>query len=162
MNWRRGTVRSAMACVCVCVSLCAMLAACSTSPKTDDLAVRLALQEEVNEHLAAADKALKAGQTDQAMARLDAAVKADPASKAPWLRKAQIHFDAREYGQAITQAQEVLQRDVNDLTAKSILAVLGLDVHGGQEIVLRADGDGAEEVLERLAEVAATPEAIGA
>ena len=130
MNWRRGTVRSAMACVCVCVcvSLCAMLAACSTSPKTDDLAVRLALQEEVNEHLAAADKALKAGQTDQAMARLDAAVKADPASKAPWLRKAQIHFDAREYGQAITQAQEVLQRDVNDLTAKSILAVSGLRV----------------------------------
>lgn len=56
----------------------------------------------------------------------------------------------------------VAKADGAPVNAKSILAVLGLDVHGGQEIVLRADGDGAEEVLERLAEVAATPEAIGA
>src|SRR6185437_5088801 len=43
-------------------------------------------------------------------------------------KKAQIHFDAHQYGQAITEAQEVQQRDVNDLTAKSILAVSGLRV----------------------------------
>jgi phosphocarrier protein HPr len=48
------------------------------------------------------------------------------------------------------------------VNAKSILAVLGLDVHGGEEIVLHADGDGADEVLERLAEDAATPEVTGA
>jgi phosphocarrier protein HPr len=48
------------------------------------------------------------------------------------------------------------------VNAKSILAVLGLDVRGGEEIVLRADGEGAEEVLERLAEVAATTESTGA
>lgn len=42
--------------------------------------------------------------------------------------------------------------------AKSILAVLGLDVRGGDEIVLRAEGDGAEGALERLAEVASAEE----
>ncbi|MFT3857866.1 MAG: hypothetical protein QM742_10340 [Aquabacterium sp.] len=105
-----------------------MLGACASSPKKDDVAQRLAVQEQVDEHMAAADKALQAGQMDKAIDQLDAAIKVDPAAKAPWLRKAQIHFDAREYGQAITQAQEVLQRDVHDLTAKSILAVSGLRV----------------------------------
>jgi phosphocarrier protein len=40
--------------------------------------------------------------------------------------------------------------------ARSILAVLGLDVRGGQEIVLSAEGDGAETALDQLAEVVAT------
>ena len=39
------------------------------------------------------------------------------------------------------------------VNAKSILAVLGLDVRGGDEVVLRADGAGAEEGLSQLAEV---------
>lgn len=37
------------------------------------------------------------------------------------------------------------------VSARSILAVLGLDVRGGEEVVLEADGDGAETVLEDLA-----------
>ncbi len=119
---RRGMCRAVM------VSMLSVLAACSSTPKQDDAAARLALQEQVNESMAAADKAQKQGHTEQAMALLDQAIKADPASKAPWLKKAQIHFDARQYGQAISEAQEVLQRDVNDLTAKSILAVSGLRV----------------------------------
>lgn len=39
--------------------------------------------------------------------------------------------------------------------ARSILAVLGLDVRGGQEIILAAEGDGAEQALEELAALAA-------
>jgi phosphocarrier protein HPr len=39
--------------------------------------------------------------------------------------------------------------------ARSILSVLGLDVRGGQEIVLTAEGDGAEQAIEELAAVAA-------
>jgi len=34
--------------------------------------------------------------------------------------------------------------------AASILAVLALDVRGGEEIVLAADGDGAEQALDEL------------
>jgi phosphocarrier protein len=40
--------------------------------------------------------------------------------------------------------------------AKSILAVLGLDVRGGEEVTLAAEGDGAEAALDELATVVAT------
>jgi phosphocarrier protein HPr len=40
--------------------------------------------------------------------------------------------------------------------AKSILAVLGLDVRGGEEVTLAAEGDGAEAALDQLATVVAT------
>lgn len=36
------------------------------------------------------------------------------------------------------------------VNARSILAVLGLDVRGGEDVVLTADGDGAEEALDQL------------
>ncbi len=39
------------------------------------------------------------------------------------------------------------------VSAKSMLAVMGLGVGGGEEIVLRADGEGAEQVLDELAGV---------
>jgi len=103
---------------------------CSTPPRTEaqQAAQRQAVQERVAEKLSAADQAIEQGRTDQAWAELDAAIRLDPAAKQPWLKKAQLRFDARQYGEAITYAHEVLQRDVNDLTAKSILAVSGLRV----------------------------------
>ncbi len=39
--------------------------------------------------------------------------------------------------------------------AKSILAVLGLDVRGGEEVVLAAEGEAAEAALDELAAVVA-------
>jgi phosphocarrier protein HPr len=40
--------------------------------------------------------------------------------------------------------------------ARSILLVLGLDARGGQEVVLSAEGDGAEQALSELAALVAT------
>jgi len=40
--------------------------------------------------------------------------------------------------------------------ARSILLVLGLDARGGEDIVLSADGDGAEQALNELATVVST------
>ena len=40
--------------------------------------------------------------------------------------------------------------------ARSILLVLGLDARGGEEVVLSAEGEGAEQVLEELATVVST------
>jgi phosphocarrier protein HPr len=40
--------------------------------------------------------------------------------------------------------------------ARSILLVLGLDVRGGQQVVLSADGDDAEETLDELVGLLAT------
>jgi phosphocarrier protein HPr len=39
--------------------------------------------------------------------------------------------------------------------ARSILSVLGLDARGGEVVVLSADGDGAEKVLDDLAAIVA-------
>ena len=38
----------------------------------------------------------------------------------------------------------------NPVDARSVLFVLGLDVRGGDEVVLAADGDGAEAALDEL------------
>ncbi len=52
----------------------------------------------------------------------------------------------------------VARPDGAAVNAKSILALLGLDVQGGEQVVLRADGPRAEEVLDRIARVVtATP-----
>ena len=112
----------------VCVSFAVTLHGCASLGSKDPQAEKRHVQERLDESLSAADKAQKQGQTDQALQLLDEASRIDPAAKQPWLRKAQIHFEARQYGPAITQAQEALQRDVNDLTAQSILAVSGLRV----------------------------------
>jgi phosphocarrier protein len=49
----------------------------------------------------------------------------------------------------------VSKEDTSPVDARSILSVLGLDVRGGQEIILTAEGDGAEEALDQLASLAA-------
>ncbi|GHH68511.1 phosphocarrier protein HPr [Streptosporangium violaceochromogenes] len=51
----------------------------------------------------------------------------------------------------------VAKGDGEPVNAKSILAVLALDVRRGDTVVIRAEGDGAEEVLDRLALIAAAP-----
>ncbi|MEU9830464.1 HPr family phosphocarrier protein [Streptosporangium sp. NPDC048047] len=43
------------------------------------------------------------------------------------------------------------------VNAKSILSVLSLDVRKGDTVVIAAEGDGADEVLDRLAEIASAP-----
>lgn len=43
------------------------------------------------------------------------------------------------------------------VNAKSLLGVLGLDVRGGEQVVLRADGEGAEQALDALSELLAGP-----
>jgi phosphocarrier protein HPr len=52
-------------------------------------------------------------------------------------------------------AVQVAKEGSDPVSARSILSVLGLDIRGGQEIVLTAEGDGAEQALDELAAVAA-------
>jgi predicted Zn-dependent protease len=78
--------------------------------------------------LADADTALKAGRSDQAFALLKSAGAAYPSDKTPWLRMAQLRFDAGNYGEAIVNALEALERDPDDMLAHSIVAVSGLRV----------------------------------
>ncbi len=99
-------------------------AACTTTPPS----VATLMPPTYDELMASADDAHKKGGVVEAMSLYERAAKADPARKQPWGRIAQTQFDARNYGAAIIAAQEVLQRDTTDITAKSILAVSGLRV----------------------------------
>jgi phosphocarrier protein HPr len=61
--------------------------------------------------------------------------------------------------QAATRAPmdvSVGRPDSDPVNAKSILSVLGLDVRHGEEIVITAEGDGADSALEELAATVTT------
>lgn len=108
----------AMACV-------ALLAACGTTGAGSGSVAKGATLEA---SIAAADAALAAGQGDKAYAVLKSAGHAFPAAKTPWVRMAQMRFDSKNYGEAIADALEALERDPDDTVANSIAAVSGLRV----------------------------------
>jgi len=107
-----------MACV-------ALLTACAS---TGDGARDLAKGTTMEASMAAADAAVAAGQPDKAYAALKSAGLAFPTDKAPWVRMAQLRFDSKNYGEAIVEALEALERDPDDTIANSIAAVSGLRV----------------------------------
>src|SRR5574343_1497114 len=74
------------------------------------------------------DALLDKGNQEDAIKVLSDLAKHNPSRKEPWLRKAKIYFDSENYAQAIVAAEEVLQREGTDRTAKSSRAVAGLRV----------------------------------
>jgi predicted Zn-dependent protease len=108
----------AMACV-------ALLTACASPGEGSGSAGKAATMEA---SIAAADAAIAAGQPDRAYAVLKNAGQAFPTDKTPWVRMAQMRFDAKNYGAAIVDALEAIERDPDDTMANSIAAVSGLRV----------------------------------
>jgi tetratricopeptide (TPR) repeat protein len=106
-----------------CGVACGVMAGCASTqqnvPPTAD---------QFNKQLADADAVAKAGDQDKAISLYQGLAKADPTREEPWSRIAQIQFSQNHYGQAIVAAQEALQRDQTDRTAKSVLAVSGLRI----------------------------------
>lgn len=128
------------------------LGACASAPP----AVKAVLPPTYADLMVSADEAQKKGGVVEAMGFYEKAAKADPSKKQPWSRIAQAQFDARNYGSAITAAQEVLQRDTTDVTAKSIMAVSGLRVSANALEQLRlanALGGNTREEAQTLARI---------
>lgn len=101
----------------------AVLAACATGhgdARPPGTTVAAAMSE--------ADAAVLAGQSDKAYGILKNASSSFPTDKTPWQRMARMRFDAGNYGEAIVNAQEALQRDPGDTESNSIAAVAGLRV----------------------------------
>lgn len=107
----------------VCISLAVLLGACAEMPKK---VVEIAPAPSLDSMLAKASAASNTGQSDQALTQLKSATGMFPADKKPWLQMAQLNFDNANYGEAINNALEVLQRDPADKVANSIVAVSGL------------------------------------
>lgn len=72
------------------------------------------------------EAALVEGRTDDAVKMLKALASRFPADKTPWLRIAQIRFDAGDYSDAIINAQEAIKRDPSEKGANSILTLSSL------------------------------------
>ncbi|KGM55051.1 hypothetical protein N799_07605 [Lysobacter arseniciresistens ZS79] len=106
--------------------------------------------------LAQAETDVTAGRVETALVAFDQAAMADPTRKEPWLRIAQLQFDAGNYGRAIVAAEEVLHRDPDDAVADSVLTVAGLRI--ASQSLQRLQGNGAlasataRTEAERLAE----------
>lgn len=102
-----------------------LLAACASNPP---VAKEPKPAPTIASAMAEADAAMMAGQNDKAYTVLKKATAAFPTDKTPWVRMAQMRFDSTDYGEAIVDALEALERDPDDTLANSIVAVSGLRV----------------------------------
>lgn len=78
---------------------------------------------------------------DAAIATFEEAAKIDPTRKEPWVRIAQLQFDRNNYARAIVAAEEVLQRDPDDLVADGVITVAGFRI--ANQSLQRLQGRGA-------------------
>ncbi|MES2150771.1 MAG: hypothetical protein V4508_13385 [Pseudomonadota bacterium] len=106
----------------------ALLSACAGTPPFASASLAASKSSSIASAMAEADKALKLGQSEQAWMIMKAASSEFPADKRPWLRMAQLRFDSKNYGEAIVNALEAIERDPDDMLAHSIVAVSGLRV----------------------------------
>lgn len=72
--------------------------------------------------------ALDTGKIEKAVSLLDEASRNAPADALPWLKQAQVHFDADNYPAAIQAADEAMKRDPSSKEAKAIAVVASLRV----------------------------------
>lgn len=114
-----------LAAQCSILALVAALAGCASTAPAASTAKRAPTMAAA---MAETDAAVLAGQNDKAYALLKNAGAAFPTDKTPWVRMAQMRFDSANYGEAIVNALEALQRDPDDTLANSIAAVSGLRV----------------------------------
>jgi Flp pilus assembly protein TadD len=111
------------------IACIALLSACaSTAPAEAGSHAALKSASTMATAMAEADAAVLAGQNDKAYTILKKAGSTFPTDKTPWVRMAQMHFDSTNYGEAIVDALEALERDPDDTLANSIVAVSGLRV----------------------------------
>ncbi len=75
-----------------------------------------------------ADERIQAQNYEAGRKLISEAAAMEPTRKEPWLRQAELEFEAENYGAAILASQEVLQRDAVNTRADSILTVSGLRV----------------------------------
>ncbi len=78
---------------------------------------------------------------DAAITAFEDAAKVDPTRKEPWVRIAQLQFDRNNYARAIVAAEEVLQRDPDDLVADGVITVAGFRI--ANQSLQRLQGRGA-------------------
>ncbi len=117
------------------IAFVGVLSACATPPKSNETPAPPPYEQLLEE----GRQAQQAGNGERAAELWRTAAKQNPAAKEPWLRLAQMHFDAGDYGATISEAQEAMQRDGTDAVANGLLAVSGLRVSSAALARMHAD-----------------------
>lgn len=131
------------------VLLASLLGACATTSGGKGASDYATLMDQ-------AEASVRAGQVDNALIAFADATKADPTRKEPWVRTAQLEFDRTHYARAIVAAEEVMQRDPDDIVADGILTVAGFRIANHALQRLQGRGALASETARREAESLAT------
>jgi len=132
----------------IALVLLAMLGGCATTRGANGAA-------DYGNLMSQAESAVTVGKVDSALVSFADAAKADPTRKEPWVRTAQLQFDKGNYAHAIIAAEEVLQRDPDDMVADGILTVGGFRVANTSLKHLQGRGALSSETARREAETLA-------
>jgi len=131
------------------LAMLVLLGACATTKGVGGAA-------DYGNFMSQAESAVTTGRVDAALVSFADAGKADPTRKEPWVRTAQLQFDKGNYAHAIIAAEEVLQRDPDDLVADGILTVSGFRIANTSLQRLQGRGALSSETARREAETLAT------
>jgi hypothetical protein len=101
----------------------AFMGACSTT--SGDKANQESRHEQLYKE---ALQALSTGERDKGLQLLDASARANPTYVEPWVKAAQVHFEAANYPMAIKAADEAMKRDPARRETKAIAVVASLRV----------------------------------
>jgi len=124
------------------------LAACSSAPKKG--AVR-----PYDATMTTAETQVTTVGSEAAIKSFEDAARADPTRKEPWVRIAQLQFDQGQYARAIVAAEEVLQRDPDDLVADGVITVAGFRIANTSLTRLQGRGALASETARKEAKTLA-------
>jgi tetratricopeptide (TPR) repeat protein len=121
---------------------CVFLAACATNSGTPAPPPKAPAQASLQELMQRAEASAKANRLEASRLEYREAAKAYPTSVLPWSKLAEDYFEKGDHGNAILAAQEVVQREPQNVVAQSVLAVSGLRVSNAALTSLRAQQSG--------------------
>jgi tetratricopeptide (TPR) repeat protein len=119
-----------------------LLAACATNSGTPTPPPKAPAQASLQELMQRAEVSAKSNRLEASRLEYREAAKAYPTSALPWSKLAEDYFEKGDHGNAILAAQEVVQREPQNVVAQSVLAVSGLRVSNAALTSLRAQQSG--------------------
>jgi tetratricopeptide (TPR) repeat protein len=127
---------------CTWIFSCVLLAACATNSGTPAPPPKAPAQASLQELMQRAEASASAKRIEASRLEYREAAKAYPTSALPWSKLAEDYFEKGDHGNAILAAQEVVQREPQNVVAQSVLAVSGLRVSNAALTSLRAQQSG--------------------
>jgi tetratricopeptide (TPR) repeat protein len=144
--WRRAP---ALALSLACVGT--LLACASNAPPPSAPLVPQASAATLPELLQRADVSAKEGRRELSRLQYREAARAHPTAAAPWSKLAEDYFESGDHGNAILAAQEVVQREPQNVVAHSVLTLSGLRVSNTALVALREQQSGVPGITREQA-----------